>query len=254
MRSSALATLVMTALLALTACAPSAPVQKPTVDRKTLAETNLELGLQYMRGREYQTAMDKLKKAIELDPRMVEAHNAMALLHATLGQNDQAEASFKHALGLDGANSAVLNNYGQFLCQRKRYDEGQKLFAKAAENPLYKNPEMVFFNAGSCAMNAGKLDVAEDFFRKSLEIDRTLAPALLQMADLSFQLGRHLQARGYLQRYINVAEHSPKSLWLGIQIERALGDRNAESSYALLLEKNFPDSPQTKLLLDSKSQ
>ena len=71
------------------------------------------------------------------------------------------------------------------------------------------------------------------------------------MCDLSFRLGRHLPARGYLQRYAEVARHSPRSLWLGVRIERELDDRDAEASYALQLEKNFPDSAQTKLLLES---
>lgn len=241
-------------ILALAGCAQNTTVQKPQADRNKLAEINLELGVQYMQSREFQTAMDKLNKAIELNPRYVDAHNAMGLLRAVLGQNEQAETSFKQALHIDPANASAMNNYGQFLCQRGRYDEGQKLFATAAADPLYQNPEKVLNNAGSCAVSAGKLDVAEDFFRKALEIDHQLTPALLQLAEVNFQRKRFLPARGYLQRYIEVAQHSPKSLWLGIQIERELGDRNAEASYALLLERNFPDAPQTKLLLESKPQ
>jgi type IV pilus assembly protein PilF len=63
-----------------------------------------------------------------------------------------------------------------------------------------------------------------------------------------------MQARAYLQRYSAIAQLNARALWLGVQIERQLGDRDAEASYALQLQKNFPDSQQTKQLLESKPQ
>ena len=81
-----------------------------------------------------------------------------------------------------------------------------------------------------------------------------MAPALLQMTDLSLQLDRALQARAYLQRYRDVAQMTARALWLGVQIERQLGNHEDEASYALQLQKNYPDSAQTKLLLESKPQ
>ena len=240
--------------LLLSACQSSSTVVKPRTDRVKLAEINTELGAQYMRNREYQIAMDKLTKAVELDPRNINAHSTLALLHAAIGQNDQAEASFKQALRIDRGNSSVMNNYGQFLCQRGRHEEGQTLILKAVANPLYANAENGYYNAGVCAMQGGKLEQADGYFRKTLEIDGQMAPALLQMADVSLQLQRALQARAYLQRYGAMAQLNARALWLGVRVERELSDRDAEASYALQLEKNFPDSSQTKLLLESKSQ
>lgn len=240
--------------LLLSACQSTSTVVKPQSDRAKLAEINTELGAQYMQNREYQIAMDKLTKAVELDPRNVNAHSTLALLHAAIGQNDQAEASFKQALRIDAANSSVMNNYGQFLCQRGRHEEGETMILKAVANPLYANAENGYYNVGVCAMQGGKLEQADGYFRKALEINSQMAPALLQMADVSLQLQRALQARAYLQRYSAMAQMNARALWLGVRIERELGDRDAEASYALQLEKNFPDSSQTKLLLESKSQ
>ncbi len=254
MRKRARAFTVLLLSLTLCACQSTSTVEKPQSDRVKLAEINAELGAQYMQNREYQIAMDKLKKAIELDPHNINAHSTLALLHAVIGQYDEAEASFKQALRIDGANSSVLNNYGQFLCQRGRLDEGEKLILKAVANPLYANAESGYYNAGACAVSGGKLDEADGYFRKALEIDGQMAPALLQMADVSLQLQHALQARAYLQRYSAIAQMNARGLWLGVQIERQLGNRDAEASYALQLEKNFPDSTQTKLLLESKPQ
>ena len=71
------------------------------------------------------------------------------------------------------------------------------------------------------------------------------------MSEVSFQTERYLPARAYLERYLAVSSHSPQSLWLGVQIERKLGDKNSASSYAMMLKSNYPDSRETQLLLES---
>ncbi|NNG13883.1 MAG: type IV pilus biogenesis/stability protein PilW, partial [Gammaproteobacteria bacterium] len=42
-----------------------------------------------------------------------------------------------------------------------------------------------------------------------------------------------------------------QGLWLGIQIERKMGDKDAVASYALSLRKQFPDSEEAHLLRES---
>lgn len=240
--------------MCLGACQQSGGPQHPMADPAKLAEINTELGFQYMQRGEYQIALTKLEKALDADRNYVDAHNAMGLLRNRLGQFDDAERNFKRALSIDPGNSAALNNFGQFLCQRQRYDEGEKQFLKAVENPLYKLPAVAYSNAGTCALDAGKVSVAETHFQSALKIDPRLGPALIQMADVSLTLGRHLPARGYFQRYVEVSQPSARALWLGVRIERELGDRDAVSSYALQLEKQFPDSDETKLLRESMGQ
>ena len=145
----------------------------------------------------------------------------------------------------------ILNNYGQFLCQESRFDEAEVTFLKAANNPLYATPEIAFSNAGTCAMEQGELDTAETYFRDALKKNPKVAIALLQMAEISYATGNYLSARGYLQRYLEISSHTAKSLWIGIRVENELGDKNALSSYKLLLRNKFPDSKETGLLKDS---
>ena len=233
-------------------CASQQPQQDKKVDREKLASVNTKLAFQYMQEQEYEIALKKLNKALNADPGFVDAHNALGLLHNQLGQFDDAERSFKKALRIEPDNSSTLNNYGQFLCQRGRFEEGEQRFLEAVANPLYKRPALAYSNAGTCALDAGRTEAAESHLRAALEIENRLAPALIQMADISFRLERHLAARGYLQRYQEVANHTARSLWLGVQVERVLEDRDAEASYALLLEKGFPDSNETRLYLESR--
>lgn len=210
-----------------------------------LASLNTQLAIAYMRNDDNELALRKLEKAVEADPSFVDAHNAFALLHSRLGQIEEAEASYRTALRLEPTNSAALNNYGQFLCQQGRYDEGQARILEAVKNPLYRTPEVALTNAGICAVQAADPVKAEEHFRAALQANPRLPPALLQMSGLRYEAGDPLGARGYLQRYLEVAEHTPRSLWLGMRVENALGNRDAVSSYSLMLRKRFPDSQET---------
>jgi type IV pilus assembly protein PilF len=68
------------------------------------------------------------------------------------------------------------------------------------------------------------------------------------MAKLTYAADDYLKAWAYVQRYLQVAEPTPETLWLAVRTERELGDSNAEASYALLLKSRFPDSLQAQQL------
>jgi type IV pilus assembly protein PilF len=207
-----------------------------------------------MQRREYAKALEKLDRAREADPEYPLIFNTYGVLYQALGENARAEQNFKHALRLGGNDSPTLNNYGRFLCQQNRFDEALKVFEQAAANPLYGTPEIPATNAGMCMLGADRKADAQKYFRRALEFNPRMPPALLQLAQLAHDQGESLKARGYLQRYLEVAKHSPDSLWLGIQIEEKLGDRNAVASYSLQLRNNFPDSAQAQKLRDTGSK
>ena len=196
-------------------------------------------------------AMKKLQHAIDSDPNYAAAYDVLGLLYSKLGESRKAEESFKKALSLDPNNSGMLNNYGLFLCTHGKAEEGQKKFAAAIANPLYRTPDIAYTNAGICAIQQNDANAADTYFRKALGFNPKMPIALLQMAKLSFAGGKYLPARAYLQRYEAVASPSAESLWLGVRIEKKLGNKDREASYAVSLRGKFPDSDETKLLDNS---
>ncbi|MDH3414223.1 MAG: tetratricopeptide repeat protein, partial [Gammaproteobacteria bacterium] len=142
-------------------------------------------------------------------------------------------------------------NYGSFLCKQERYEESESRLVKVTENPFYRTPEIAYTNAGLCMKRAGNQEKAEQYLRTALQLNPKIPQALIAMCELSYDKGRYLPARAYLQRYLEVANHTSQTLWLGVRIERQLGDKNTASSYALLLKSNYPDSKETQLLLES---
>lgn len=227
---------------------------KTQVKSNPVAETNLNLGIAYMQRGEYEKALEKLDRAYKADPGYYNTHYAYGLLYQKLGKPKLADEHFRKAISLNPADSATRNAYGQFQCLQGHYKKAEKLFQEAADNPLYETPEVPLANAGLCAVQNKDDAKAETYFRHALDINPRIPLALIQMSRLSYNRGKFLSARGYLQRFQEVAKHTPESLWLGIRIERELGDENAVASYGLLLKNNFPDSDETALYLESRQQ
>ena len=256
MRKLTLICLVITCL-GLTGCTPttggsgtSSENIRPTATTNEVTRINLNLGVEYLKRGEYEKALAKLQKALESDKNYPPTYNTLGVLYQRLGDKVRAESFFKQALALNSNDSSTLNNYGQFLCQDSRFDEAETAFLKAAQNPLYSTPEIALSNAGTCAFNQGKLDVAETHFRSALEKNPRVAVVLIQMAQISYTAANYLSARAYLQRYLEISAHTAKSLWLGINIETELGDKDTLSSYELLLKNKFPTSKEAGLLED----
>ena len=250
--------IIFSCILLLSGCNPvegTSPQNiRPAQTTNEVALSNLDLAIAYMKQRSYEKALEKLEKAREADPNYSPTYNVFGLLYQTLGDNNKAESNFKKAISLNSNDSKTLNNYGRFLCQQNRVDEAEETFQKAAKNPLYDTPEIAITNAGLCAYNNDRKEIAEKYFRQALQKNPNMPPALLMMSEISFNQNNALSARGYIQRYQQVAKHTAKSLWLGIQIENELGDKNAVSSYALLLKNNFPDSEEAAQLRASRIQ
>jgi type IV pilus assembly protein PilF len=227
------------------------PVSSPKVDR--LAELQYKLGVGYLREGRYEIAWKRLHRALEIEPKYPAAHSAMALLYEQLDKPEEAEAHYLRALTIDPSDSASRNNFGRFLCAQGQVADAEAQFLKAVANPLYDSPEIAYTNAGLCLYASDDPGKGEDYLRRALQINPNIPAALLKMASLSLQKGHPLSARAYVQRYRALARQTPESLWLGVQIERRLGNHNAAASYAMSLKSNFPDSNETRLLLESES-
>jgi type IV pilus assembly protein PilF len=68
------------------------------------------------------------------------------------------------------------------------------------------------------------------------------------MARYSFETGETLSARGFMQRYFEVTTDTPDALLLAFRIERVLGAKDAQATYAMRLRGKFPDSAEAKQL------
>lgn len=231
-------------------CVTVAPDIGPEANPAEAAQANVQLGVRYLQQGKRDLAMEKLQKALDQDPDAPEVHSALAILYEQMGDIEAAEEHLEEALDLAPDDPAVANNYGAFLCRRGRYRESLRYFTDAARNPRYGTPAAAWTNAGICAERIPDLEAAERHYRKALDVDPKFRGALLQMAELSYEQNRHLQARAFLQRFADAGPMTPQALWLGYNIERRLGDREAARTHAAQLLRDFPQSDEARALRD----
>lgn len=244
------ATIVTLGLVVLAGCSSNTPLSKPQPQRA--AEINLELGIEHLRKGNLQEAKEKIDKALEQNPRYGRAHLVAGMLYNRLGDERQAESHYERAVALEPKNPEFKNNYAVYLCQQKKFERGRKIALEAGADLLYKTPEVAFLNAGNCALSGGDMKLAEDDFRKALAKKPKFGEALFQMAELEYRQTEYMSARAFLERYLEVGRTSPDTLWLGVRIERGLGNQAQAQHYAQRLKSEYPSAAQTKELLESE--
>lgn len=238
----------LVAVLLLAGCASSAEREADRDKLNKLAETHVLLGSSYFQRGQLDVAKQELDKALKLIPDHSQANNIMAVLQWRFKDYDKAERLFRKALSSDEKNPSAQHNYGAFLCDRGKINEGVRHFDSAAANPLYPYTAEVNLNAGICLMKKPAPAAAEKYFREALFVNPKLPGALYQMAKISLDSGQALSARGFIERYFQTADDTPESLLLAVKIERILQNKNAEASYALRLRGKFPASPEVAQL------
>lgn len=222
--------------------------------QKGAGDVYTQLAVAYLRNGQIAIALQQAKKALEVEPGNAGAHNVIALIYSRLREYKLAERHYLEGLDEQPKSSYLRNAYGTFLCDRQRFKEAQEQFSLALENPLNQAREVALTNAGICAGLSGDQVESEELLRRALQANPAFPTALLEMAEIKLRKEEYLSARAYLQRFQEVARHTPASLWIGIRTERVLGDQDAVASYALNLRNNFPDSREALLLSESESQ
>ena len=224
---------------------------KPEVEADDAAELNYQLGARYFRNGKFALARDRLILAVELNPKLAIAYSTLALTYEQLGNLRLAGVSYDQALRVDPRNYAVLNTYAVFLCRQNRFDAALNQFDRAVKVLENDNAEITLTNAGVCMVQKPDYARAEVFFRQALQRRPDFGEALLQMSALKHSVKDDLIARAFLQRFLASNMAAADVLYLGWQIEVALGDKRAQKEFADRILREFPGSAEARRILDA---
>jgi len=217
-------------------------------DPRNRAKLRTELAsLYYSRGN-MAVALEELRSAVSADPNYPTAYSMFGLVYMELKENRLAESNFQRALSLAPSDPDINHNYGWFLCQTGQETESFKYFEQAIRNPLYPAPWRSYSAAGICSLKKDDVKQAEDFFQRALRLEPDEPASLLQLGQIRYRQGSMEEARKLVGRFNKLVTPTAESLWLALRIERKLGERVAESSYATQLRRRYPASPQYQLL------
>lgn len=208
------------------------------------ARIRLELAASYFQTGRATIALDEIKQVLALDPSNGDAYNMRGLIYMQLGEPDIADESFSKAQSLKPTDANIMHNHGWLLCQEKKYDAADRYFNQALVQRQYFQQAKTLMAQGLCHEAAGKPAEAEASLLKAYEYDAGNPVVSFNLAKLMNQRGDPRRAQFYIRRLNNGELANSESLFLGIQIEKALGDGASARSLAAQLQKRFPDSKE----------
>lgn len=207
------------------------------VDNSSPEMLNVKMGVAYFERGDYDTAIEKFKRALAHNPKLAIAHSGLALVYSTMNAKDDAENHYKQSIKLAPHDPTILNNYGTFLCQNGKYLEAVEYYKKTLSNPFYKTPETVRENMGVCLMKAEQFDQAEFNFREALKTNPNLAISLYNMVIISAGKGDSMTARAFIQRLESLMDLDEKVLKVAYEVEKKLGNQKMANQYLAQLRK-----------------
>jgi type IV pilus assembly protein PilF len=244
----------LAALLLLAGCASKPePLDTGTMvgevgDPRNRARVHTELASAYYERGNMAVALEELRLATGADSSYAPAYSMYGAVYMELKETSKADDSFQRGLRLSPNDPDINHNYGWFLCQNGREKDSIGYFLQAIRNPLYGSPARSYSAAGVCSLRTKNTKDAEEYFVRALKLDAEEPGALLQLGQIRYRQGSVEEARRLVSRHLKLASPSPESLWLAVRIERKLGERAAEHSYANQLRRRFPGSPEYEAL------
>ncbi|CAL61437.1 conserved hypothetical protein; putative TPR repeat [Herminiimonas arsenicoxydans] len=217
-------------------------VSSDKADRQKRAAIRLQLAIGYYQQGQMNIALDEIKLALQTDSEFADAYSMAGLIYMDMGETRLAEENFTRAIRLAPNDPDLSNNYGWFLCQNGRASLSIAYFEAAIRNKAYQSPAKALNNAGTCSMILKDAAAAERYFNEAFRYEPGNPTTNTNLARMNYDRGDFERARFYIVRVTKADVLSAEVLWLAVKIERKMGDRAAESSYATQLRRRYPNS------------
>jgi type IV pilus assembly protein PilF len=220
--------------------------QDDTPERKR-ARVRLQLAASYFQDGKNAVALDEVKRVMQTDSSFADAYNLAGLIYQALEQPDLAEQHFRRAIALNPREGSPLHNLGWLQCQQKQYAQADQSFTQALAVPGYTDRAKTLMTQGICQARAGNTGAAIATLKHSYELDAGNPITAYNLALLLFNGRQYDDARFYIRRLNNSELANAQSLWLGVKVERALGERTAMRQLGEQLQRRFGDSHEAAL-------
>ncbi len=211
------------------------------LDSRSVAFSNL--GSVYFNEGQYQNAEKEFLKAIEVNPKNINAHRNLATTYTRMNLYDKALQEYQKALSLDKANYEIHFSIGSIYQNQGQYD----LAIQEYEETLALNPkhEGAYQNLGNIYYHLGQMEKAKEYFEKAIAINMENDTAYNNLGSVYFHLGQVDKAMSCYQKAIalnarNANAHSNlgNMYFYKGQLENAI----AQYKMALSIDPRHPDA------------
>jgi type IV pilus assembly protein PilF len=144
--------------------------------KKTEVKTHINRGRNHLSQRRFQLADSEFQAALKKDPANPDALVGLGLLALARKEFDQAELYFQRALRIDPDYYNIYNYLGIAYSEEDNYIEAKKMFLRLINTPLYRTPEMAYFNLCKLELKRNNLQSALRYANSGLKYDEEYAP------------------------------------------------------------------------------
>lgn len=133
-------------------------------------------------------AIEKMQKAIALDPDLPGAYTTVASFHAAARQTDRAEAALREALRVDPCDAAAWDLAGRGMAEKGLFPEALFDFEKAIHHRPNFAPHL--YDYALALSSASQFDRAQENVEAALRADPKLAEAHVLLGRLLVRKGQ----------------------------------------------------------------
>ncbi len=216
----------------------------PPAEKQQRVQAQLDLARGYLEKRDWGRAQAPLERALEIDPRSVQAHVLSAVFYENQNEPSVAEKHYRTALKIDNTDPQALNNYGTFLYGQKRYQEALEPLRLLVLNPQYRARSQAYENLGLAELQVGDRKRARVAFSRALMLNYAQPRSSLELAEMALVDKDFAKARSYYDGYRTIARPNARSLCVGLQLARAENNDDQIASFNLALKNLYPDSDE----------
>ena len=103
-------------------------------------DSHNNLGVIFIKLKEYPKAINSFEKVIEINPDFISAYNNLGIILHIQSRYDEAETSYKKAIELKPGYIEALSNLGVTLKEQNKFDEAEAIYRKLiVMKPDYEN-------------------------------------------------------------------------------------------------------------------
>jgi tetratricopeptide (TPR) repeat protein len=215
------------------------PNDQAGVNRSNAAARQ-DLGRMFLRLRRFEEAEPLIRRAIELAPKMSEAHHSLGDVLSASARPDEAEACYRKAILLDPDSAAIYVNLGGLLVGQQRLADAESCFRSALK--IQPDLSQAHLGLGNVLFFRGLHDEAIECLQTAVENQPNLIEALSTLGGMLASQQRWDEAESYLRQAI---EQRPKfasahlNLTVVLQRQGRLEDATAILQAAL---EELPDN------------
>jgi type IV pilus assembly protein PilF len=216
----------------------------PTQKDIESAQIHYELAINAMENaHDAPSALHELQVALQLNPRMADAQNAMGLvLHLMLHRPEQAVPHYLEAIKLDPKNSEIKNNLGACYLDLGRYAEASALFEQALQDVLYRTPFIAQGNLGWALYKSGDTRGAVEHLKIAVQLNPEYCQGYRSLGMIYSDTGQLADARRAFEAFQKRCPQLPEGHYrLGLVLLKLDEQSKARGEFAACV-KDQPNS------------